>query len=444
MNLSELCSKNSILSLKNSMINKKGVIFLCGQNLHEHKNRFSEILNNKEFVTLAYKNSYNILPSDPDILFLDTRIKDTKIPPENVLIIYNNDDSGEIYEKIPRNNEFKPHIFINSKNTKITKDINYIGYGNYVNYKFDQSITKNIITNANTTDNYSQCLMFMDFLGIKEIYIFGAYNIAHPDVRNNRYSHHFNNIHKKGGYVIETGHMMHALSSHWWYKYLQSKKVKVYNVSKEGSLCNLIHRINFDEIFKLNKKIIDVNKNDCCLFSLIKNRLDTKYYSRCAGISNDFDKCLNHYIWKGYFAGCKLNKNDNHSMIEICKPLYKVIINKEYDIDIIFLFLLFKFPKMALNIRKKHCEFAFQNHVMSPLILNNNQSYFVPVTFNDCDKLIVDQNFDYIQYKIPEDGETFIGKKKIFKLKLKEIKHLFKNIPEKYISFISYFVSKNC
>ena len=370
MNLSELYKKNGILSLKNSMVNKKGAIFLCGQNLHEHKNRFSEIFNNSNFITLAYKNSYNILPSDPNILFLDTRIKDTKIPSNNVLIVYNNDGSSKKYHKINRNKEFKPHIFINSKNTNLTKKINYIGYSNYEKYKFDQQLNENTITNAKTTDNYSQCLMFMDFLGIKEIYIFGAYNIAHPDVRTNRYSYHFNNIGMKGGYIIETGHMMHALSSHWWYKYLQNKNTNVYNVSKEGSLCNLIPRIEFDEIFKSNRKNIEISKNDCCLFTFIKNRLDTKYHSKSINIPNNFDKCLNHYICKGYFAGCKLNENDNHSMVEICKPLYKVIINKKYDIDIIFLFLLFKFPKIALSMSKKSCEFAFHNHVMAPLILH--------------------------------------------------------------------------
>ena len=100
-----------------------------------------------------------------------------------------------------------------------------------------------------------------------------------------------------------------------------------------------IPRITFDDIFKEEKKNISNLSPDCCLFSFIKNRLEINYYSKnyLENLHN-FDTCLSHYIWKGYFCGCKFNKNDNHSMINICKPIYDIVIHKVYDNEIIFLF----------------------------------------------------------------------------------------------------------
>ena len=40
---------------------------------------------------------------------------------------------------------------------------------------------------------------------------------------------------------------------------------------------------------------------------------------------------------------------------------------------------------------------------------NEKKIYDIPVTFNDCDKLITDQNFDYINNKYFKNDEIFIG-----------------------------------
>ena len=437
--------KKNINDLKNSMTNKKGAIFLCGQNLIEHKEKFSKVIDNKNFITLAYKNSSNILPSEPDILFIDTRIKDTNVPSKNVLIVYNNDGSPRLYKTIHRNNEFAPHIFINSQSSRDNIGVDYIGYGKYKNYIFDQFVNSNTITNKKTTDNYSQCLMFMYFLGIKEIYIFGAYNIEHPDIRKFRFSHHFNNMSLRGGYVIETGHMMHALSSHWWYTYLKNKGVCVFNVSKEGSLCERIPRIIFNDIFKEKKKNISNSGPDCCLFSFIQRRLDIDYYSKThlKKEQRNFDACLTHYIWKGYFGGCMLNKTDNHSMVNICKPVHDVVVNKLYDNEIIFLLVLFKYPTIAIQHGLYKCEFPFQNHVLSPSIVGRVQYRHLPTTYKNCDKLITKIKFDYNKYYNNIQDSQIIGKHPQFKMSFGEIKRqVLTSISHKYIALCAYLISE--
>lgn len=427
------------------MNNKKGVIFLCGQNLQEHdkNDNFLKLLKREDVVSLAYKNSSNILPIEPDILFLDTRIKDTKIPSSNVLIVYTDDGSQRPYNTIIRHEDFSPHVMINciDKNNN-QSGINYIGYNSNIDYKFGDTIKKNIMYNQKTTDNYSQSIMLMYYLGIKEIYIFGGYNISHPNVRDNRFSHHFNNKEKKGGYVVETGHLMHAMSSHWWYSYLLKRGVKVYNVSNEGGLCKKIPRINYENMFKTteNNKVDECDK-DCCLFSFIKNRMDINFYSKEYYTRELFDYCLNHYIWKGYFCGCKLNASDNHSMIDMAKPLRDVIIYKKYDKDIIFLYLLFKYPKLAFE-HKSNPEFAFQNHVLSPLIYGNFKNITLPLTYLDCDKYIKDSNFDYNNYYLSLKDDTMIGYHPHWKCKFKHSKIYINHIEKKYVSLISYIIEK--
>lgn len=444
----------NIETLKNSMEGKKGIIFLCGQNLEEYNinDNFEKLLKREDVISLAYKNSSNILPIEPDILFLDTRIKNTKIPSNKVLIAYCDDGTGRPYNKILRNEDFSPHIMINCINKHTNNSgINYIGYGKNINYEFGTSIKKNIMYNQKTTDNYSQSIMLMYYLGIKEIYMFGAYNIANPDVRNHRFSHHFNNKHKVGGYVIETGHMMHALSSHWWYKYLLKRGVKVYNVSNEGGLCKKIPRISYDDMFK-NTQTSEENvivaedcKEDCCLFSFIENRLDVNFYAKEYKTSPIFDNCLNHYIWKGYFCGCKLNINDNHSMVNMAKPLRDVIIHKKYDKDIIFLYLLFKYPKLAIE-HKVNPEFAFQNHVLSPLIYGKFKKFkkiTLPLTYSDCDKYIEEFKFDYNNYYLQtfKDDKIF-GYHPHWKCEFKVFKEHLTHIEKKYMSLISHIIDK--
>ena len=453
MNLVELFNKTKkIQDIKNSMTGKKGVIFLCGQNLEEYNinDNFEKLLKREDVISLAYKNSSNILPVEPDILFLDTRIKDTKIPSSKVLIAYCDDGTSTPYNKIRRNEDFSPHIMINCiQKHANSSGINYIGYNKNINYEFGTTIKNNIMYNQKTTDNYSQSIMLMHYLGIKEIYIFGAYNIAHPDVRNNRFSHHFYNKNKKGGYVIETGHMMHALSSHWWYKYLLKRGVKVYNVSNEGGLCKKIPRISYTDMFKnvetIENTVVDSAdcKEDCCLFSFIENRLDVNFYAKEFKTPPIFDHCLNHYIWKGYFCGCKLNNNDDHSMVNMAKPLRDVIIHKKYDKDIIFLYLLFKYPKLGMQL-KQNPEFAFQNHVLSPIIYGKSQKITLPLTYSDCDKYIEESNFNYDNYYLQtfKDDKIF-GYHPYWKCEFKVFKAHLTHIEKKYISLISHIIDKH-
>jgi hypothetical protein len=185
---------------------------------------------------------------------------------------------------------------------------------------------------------------------------------------------------------------------------------------------------------------------ECCLFSFIKNRLDIDYYSKnyLEKKLHNFDTCLNHYIWKGYFCGCKLNKNDDHSMINMCKPMRDIVINKLYDNEIIFLLVLFKYPKMAIKFGLNNCEFAFQNHILSPSILGTLQYKNLPTTYKACDKLITEIQFDYNKYYNNIKDTQVIGAHLQFQMLFGEIKkQAIKSISHKYIALCAYLIESN-
>ncbi len=444
-NLIVICKNGGLKALKNSIIGKKGVVLLCGQNLLEYSDKFDKFLNDPNIITLAYKNSSNILNKDPDILFLDTRIKNTRVPNDNTLIVYNNDGTTTEYETIYRSDEFSPHIFIKSHNSN---GIQYVGYKELSNYKFDEIIEGNTINNQSTTDNYSQCLLFLNYLGIKEIYILGAFNIKNPDIRKFNRSYHYYNIDKVGGYVIETGHMMHAMASHFWYKYLKEKGCSIYNVSQSGSLCEYIPRIDFNDIFTDDKTITNKPIDDCCLFSFISNRLDPDFYieNYIKDRNPTADKeqiCIKHYIWNGYFCGCKLNENDDHNMWDICEPLRRVIFDKKYDMKLLYLYNLFKYPKLAIRQGLKNSEFLFQNHILSPSILGDKNYKDLPLTWEECDLIIDKLQFNYEEIMQQNgDDKNFGGG--AFQMSMKEIKqHLPQGVHSKYIALVIYLITSS-
>lgn len=404
---SRLSKNNCVTDLNNCTSNKRGAIFFCGSNLLENSDCFEQIMNDPNFVTLAYKNSTNILPKEPDILFLDTRIKDTQVPTNtNTLIVYNNDGSNIDYNDIYRSDEFKPDIFINSNSNISKQPLNYIGYGSLDKYKFDEKTEQNIIYNHKTSDNYSQSLLFMNYIGIKEIYIFGLYNLKEVNVRQCYISNHFNNIGYK--YIIETGHMMHALSSHFWYQHLQEQNCNVYNVSNEGVVCNKIPRIKPSEIYVENKKVIDCDKTDCCLYSFIQNRIDLDYYSTQCDIPKNCDmlNVIYHYITTGFYIGQQLNSNDNHSMVDLdcIHKLRDFSVAKNYDIDLVLLYLLLKYPSLGIRFEKNPI-FPFFSHILVPCLLGERYR-IMPYNLVQLEDGIQKEEFDYVSlYKSIHDND---------------------------------------
>lgn len=350
-----------IRNLKNSCKDKKALLFSCGKNINEYKDKINKFKENKEYIYVAYKSSIEYLNNECDIFIYDyfySKLKDNI--KSNLKIFYNDKkNSTNIYDF-----KLSPDIHFKYKKS------HSFGFIQEDKSVLEEDFIEDNIILTNWIDVYFQIFFFLNYLGIKEIYLFGLYNCELvPNIYKNLVSKGSKINNTKNFVMKEPLDFIRIIQTEYLIEWALKNNIKLYNVSSEGAVTDKIPRILFDEIDKKNKetfiqKIPSINdyldydyyqeKYKCCKF-IKNNKIDDNakkqiinhyftigiYYCYCPNketttiqlTTNDFD--LN--LCKLAFFAClfpinKYQENKNILVKIYLIHVYHLLLFKKYDI----------------------------------------------------------------------------------------------------------------
>jgi hypothetical protein len=376
-----------MVNLKDCLKGKKFCIFSCGANIDEHKDKFEQIKKDKSFITCCIKSAIEHLQFEADILVLYGCINGTYLENEKIKNMF-----------ILKTNKFE-----------------------YNGISYDLSNFK--IANI-TTDTY-YIINFLNYIGIKEIYLFGYYFADYiiNDLTNYNYYDdivckkfhvydvHFSRI-KEHGIFLEHCDSIHLSN------YCIDNNILLYNVSEHGCLSNKIKRINFEGLF-ISEKTFILSK---IVYKDFLDEFDEKvdidfYYERNCNNNNNNTLTLtekkeivfNHLITEGIYCLKNVNRYDTKS--EICL--------NEFIKDV---FLLISYISYYGTIVSSVYTFFYHyllkfNEVFNVCVYNEFYKISCPKFYDDLLLLHMNEinniNFDefYLEFNIPEYNEN-----KYFKL----------------------------
>jgi hypothetical protein len=284
-----------MVNLKDCLKGKKCCLFSCGANILEHKDKFHEIKKDKTFITCCIKSSIEYLHYDSDILVLFGSINGDYLKNSKII------------------------------NPFILKQENFIY--NHDSYELDNFKFENFDTNY-------WVINFLNYIGIKEIYLFGFYladYIIHDLTNYNYYDdivcEKFHAYDDSFVRIKEPGILFDNIYNEKLVQYCIINNILLYNVSKYGCLSNKITRINFESIFSNEKQIISSNivykdfldeLNDKVDIDFYYNRNCSKYSdSDTISLSEKTNRVYEHIIFEGLYCLKKVNKFDTKNEIQL-------------------------------------------------------------------------------------------------------------------------------
>jgi hypothetical protein len=394
-----------MVNLKDCLKGKKCCIFSCGTNIHEHKDKFDQIKKDKSFITCCIKSSIEHLEFEADILTLYCFINGT----------YLNNDKIE-------------YIF-----TLKTNEFEYNG----ISYDLSNFNIPNFTTPAYNVIN------FLNYIGIKEIYLFGFYLADYiiNDLTNYNYyddilCKQFHTYDASFSRIKELGVILEHCDSIQLADYCIYNNISLYNVSEYGCLSNKIKRINFESIF-ISEKTFILSK---IVYKDFLDEFDEKvdidfYYERNCNYNNDIvtfsekkDQVFNHLITEGIY--CLKNVNRYDTKKEIClndfiKDIIELICYISYysvnniTYNRFFCHYLLKFNKV-FNV----CFYNDLDKISSPQFYDD----LILIHLNDINSI----NFDniYIEFNITKYNKNKYFKLFIYLFYLLKSNH--NNIPEDF------------
>jgi len=279
-----------MIQLKDCLTGKKCCLFSCGANIDEHSNKFTQIKNDKTFITCCIKSSIEYLQFETDIL-----------------ILYDNINGSYL-----KNNKIN-NIFILKHCNTIYNGLSY----NLSNFSNDDLHKSFFI------------IMFLIHIGIKEIYFFGYYlndyiinDLTNYNYYNNIICKEFHNYDKPFTKILEPGIIRQHISSIYIADYCIDNNIELYNVSELGCLSNKIKRINFESLFCTEKIIISSKNKYIDFLDEFNNKVDIDFYhERNCNNSNKKsflkkkNEVLDHLIENGIYYLNKVNKYDTKKEI---------------------------------------------------------------------------------------------------------------------------------
>jgi len=287
--------EQTMINLKGCLKDKKCCIFSCGANIIEHSDKFEQIKNDKTFITCCIKSSIKYLDFETDILALCGCINGTYLK-----------------------NDKTQNAFILK-----TESFAYDG----TSYNLDNFKMQNYKTPSYNIIN------FLNYVGVKEIYLFGFYICDYiiNDLTNynfyddilcrrcHTYDAEFSRIKE---IEIFWDHIESSKSS----QYCVDNNILIYNVSEEGCLSNKIKRINFESVFTNKKTFISSKVGYKDFLHEFDNKVDIDFYyeRNCNNNNNNNNitllkkkqEVLTHLIHEGIYCLKKVNKYDTKN--EIC------------------------------------------------------------------------------------------------------------------------------
>jgi hypothetical protein len=402
-----------MVNLKDCLKDKKCCLFSCGANLHEHKDKFEQIKNDKTFITCCIKSAIEYLHFESDILALYGYVNGSYLC---------NDKIKDIFILKHENFEYSGASY------------------NLSNFKKHGSFLYNV----------SSLIFFLNYIGIKEIYLFGFYlsDYLINDLTNYNYNDDLlcKSFHSYENNITSINVNMRTKLDGVFIEHIESSRIadfcidnniSIYNVSQEGCLSNKIKRINFESLF-LNKKTFNFSK---IAYKDFLDEFDDKvdidfYYERNCKDNNDITNIsitekkqivFEDLIWNIHFLK-KVNKHDTK----------KELILNDFITEILYLFSYISFfPSDKICVYNFFAQFLFH--------FNN---LFNVCFYNDFDKICLSEFYDnllvlyatdindisdtYFDIFYSELNETKYNENKYFKLFIYLIHIRNKNTPNDF------------
>lgn len=370
-------------NLKNCLYGRKGCVFSVGYNIYEHKDRFNELT--QEYTKCCWKSSINFLENKCDILGIGNNINGNYINKfETFSVLF-----SEYHTK--RYNDYLKKI-----NLCIYEEgCDFINTKSKLFFNF-----KNICI-----QNFKHCsiygfIVFLNYLGLNDLYLFGWYlDECMLDIRNYNYDKdiickkfHYYDAHNTR--TKEPGLFLDHINSYYLHDYMIYNSIKIYNVSIIGSISNRIPRIDFNDIFNSKKNVIKPKYEFEDFIIQYKKYFDEEFY-KTKYKTND---PLQHYITKGLYLNNNINKYCNKKNIIMNNftenLFYYISIIKKYPPPL---------PKSCFTIYFAHYHAEFKNLF--------NLDIYEKLHFNEKDfiNFLNDDNFKNKKDYIKNNLDIFIN-----------------------------------
>ncbi len=308
--------KEAYNKLKNCFNGKKCFLFSCGDNLIEHQADFDKILFNDDYLIAAYKSSIDVLNYNCDIIGIGNWINGSYLQ---------NNKINEVFKVLFTSDEWNKNYSntnstIDSFNLSIIKKNTKSYYSPNDELVFDQDFKIN---------DYYSCdiycfIVFLKYLGIKELYLFGCYG-SDKVINLLNYTYENDIVVRKAHHYENNQNIIRTIEPGWFFDQYQSsllgidKTIVIYNVSKYGCLSNNIKRIDFNSIFLDNKNYINSENTYEDIKNQLDKYLDINFYSKKYNVKNNTIDCITDYFYIGYLLNRKLFKKDKKKELLIDK-----------------------------------------------------------------------------------------------------------------------------
>lgn len=236
-------------------IKKKCYLFSCGHNLKEHQEKYKNLKKSKsnDYIIGCYKSVITEFLNVCDLFSFGGNLNGSYM--EKVRNMENNQDLytlGLNAQHFFKFNKISPiHTSLDLKPVNKT----------YIDQNTGIFIEGNRLS-CNVASDVMKVIMFLDFIGIKEIYLFGFY-LGKKVPNLNKFNFYEDIIQKdfhwyKEGDVRRFEYLVFVeqINSSLVADYLFKKNKKIFNVSKYGCYSNRIPRITYESIDKEDKEFI--------------------------------------------------------------------------------------------------------------------------------------------------------------------------------------------
>jgi len=401
-------------NLHNCLYNRRASVFSCGANIVEHQDRFKELKEINDMTICCYKSAVKFFDYDCDILGVGNYINGDYLDKVNCFKFL---VMSICFKNIYKNNNF------NFSQINIISNTNQIK--NFITYK-----SSFLFDGHNyLMENFYECnvynfIIFLNFLGIKNIYLFGFF-ITDNLINISKYTYN-DLIISRGHYydktnnrILESGAFLELKNSSELMKWANHNNVNIYNVSKLGCISKSIPRITFDSITSNKIEFIEP-LNDYIDFNVqFNNLIDYEYYKEHY---NTKDPLLD-YIDNGIYFYKKLNAK--HNMQEI--NLSEFAENIFYYSTIAYMYP----SKNTSKLKPYICHYVLRFKDASGLSMYDN----INITKEMIDNLMIEKNFSMDTFK------NFTNHIHAYNKYLAKYSNFFKNVEDNiYLSFVIYMV----
>jgi hypothetical protein len=368
--------KRSWNELKSLHEGAKGLVVSSGAGVHAYLPLIRRLKEEKSYVVLAYKSVYNLLGFEPDILMLDPRLKQTKVPTDATIVVYNDEGNGVAFESLRRSNEFRVDLTIRSKRpfTLALSD-----------YEFDENVRDNTLENRALHNPSVQALLMMRYMGIDDVTMFGFSFLDSGSV-DPRVDPTCAAVHGEDEIrpAIDTGNLIYSYASHYWKMLENESEFRLQNCATLGAVCLGIPRVYFDDdLIARPCAKPKSHGNTCCVKGWLDANLEAAFYHSAQALhSTTLIQLHLHYLRYGYFEGQPISSIDHVPAAKEHAVVRAASVN--IDTDMLDLYNAFQSP-FVMHVAFPHARVPHRRLRFFPLRLPELQALSQELKFDSGD-----------------------------------------------------------